>query len=191
MDFADLLEQLNINLGDTDNFTFTPEEKTRALTEAFNDSYAVKTVWDSTTVFDTETYQYAVPGTMNTVKDIYLSASNSTSDEPEKISANLWEVIGTNIQFKNGANRVITDGFTLYIKGSYKYTIADTVTETNLQEYISTVAQLKCLKSLGTKKLNRFLKNDTSVAEIVGWRNVLTQEVAEARRRLPRDFEAL
>ena len=191
MDFATLLSTLNIDLGDTDNFTFTPEEKTRALTEAFNDPYAVKIVWDSSTVFDTVTYQYAIPGTMNTVKDVYISASNSTSDEPEKISANLWEIVGSNIQFKNGANKVIPDGFTLYIKGNYKYTISDTVAETNLQEYILSVAQLKCLKSLGTKKLNRFLKNDTSVAEIVGWRNVLTQEVAEARRRLPRDFEAL
>jgi len=31
MDFATALENLNIDLNDTDNFTFTAEEKTRLL----------------------------------------------------------------------------------------------------------------------------------------------------------------
>jgi hypothetical protein len=191
MDFEDILEELNTQLGDTDDFTFTPEEKTRALTEAFNDSSVVKVIWSSATTFDASTYQYAIPGTMDTVKDIYISTSNSTSDEPEKISANLWEVVGANIQFRNGANSTIPQGYTLYIKGNYKYTISDTVAETKLQEYILSLAQLRCLKSLGNKKLNRFLKNDTSIAEIVTWKRELQQEVSEYRRSLPRDYEVM
>lgn len=37
--FAEALEELNILLGDTDNFTFTPEEKTRALTAEADRGY--------------------------------------------------------------------------------------------------------------------------------------------------------
>ena len=190
MDFAAFLVQLNINLGDTDNFTFTVEEKTRALTEAFNDPYAVRTVWNTSLTFDSQTYQYAIPGTLTTVQDIGFSASNTATDEPSTISGSLWSVVGSNIQFR-GANNVIPDGYTLYVRGNYKVTVSDTITEINLQEYILNVAQLKCLKSLGNKKLNRFLKNDTSVAEIVTWKRELQQEVAESRRRLPRSYEVM
>lgn len=191
MNLSALLASLNIELGDTDNFTFTPEEKTRALTEAFNDSYAVKIIWDSTLTFTSTTFQYPIPSSLTTVKDIYISISNSTADEPQKISANLWEVVGSNIQFRNGANKVITSGYTLYLKGNYKYTTLDTVTETSVQEYILTVAQFRCLKVLGTKKLNRFLKNDTTVAEIVTWKNDLRGDMMEYRRNLPREYEAM
>lgn len=188
MDFTDFGTELNIALGDTDDFTFTPEEKSRALTEAFNDTYTVKTVWDSTQAYSYGTSQYPVPTTMDTVKDIYIKADNNL-DEPEKISSTLWEVIAGNIQFKPGSS-IIPDGYTLYIKGNYKYGVADTVTESNLQEYILTVAQFRCLKLLGTKKLNRFLKNDTSVNEIVTWKRDLEQDMMNYRKRLPTAFEA-
>ena len=51
MDFNTTLEELNITLGDTDNVTFTQEEKIRALRKAWNDPYVVDVVYDSSLVF--------------------------------------------------------------------------------------------------------------------------------------------
>lgn len=57
MTFNETKEELDITLGDSEDVTFTPEEKTRALTKAWNDPYVVKTVWDTTTTFDSSNYQ--------------------------------------------------------------------------------------------------------------------------------------
>lgn len=190
MDFANFLAELNIRLGDSDDFTFTPEEKTSILTEAINDENVVKTVWDTTLTFDSQTYQYAIPSGLTAISDIGISPSNSTSDEPQTISGSYWSVVGSNIQFTNGTNGIITTGYTLYVRGRYKYTINDTITETNLQEYVLKAAQYRALGQLSNKKLLRFLKNDTSVAEIVALRRELERDLAGYKRRLPRAFEA-
>lgn len=189
MDFATLKTELNIRLGDTDNFTFTIEEKTSNLTEAFNDSDVVKIVWNDTLTYAQNTFQYAKPSGVDKVLDIYIKRSSSSNDEPEKIASDLWEVVDSNIHFKHLAHATIPEGATLYIKGYTKYTISDTVTETNLQEFILNLAQLKCLKMLGIKKALRFLKNDTSMAEVVAIKRELEREVQMYRQRLPREFE--
>lgn len=186
MDFDDLLEQLNIALGDSDNFTFTPEEKTRALTEAVNDPYVVKTIWDSTLTTSAATYQYAIPVALTTVQDIYIRTDNSI-DNPTKIDSSFYEVVGSNIQFS--PHSTVPDGYGLFVKGKYKYTTADTITETNVQEYVLTVAQYRCLKLLGNKKVNRFLKNDTTMAELVTLKRDLEQDMMNYRKRLPTGYE--
>lgn len=190
MDFAAHLTQLNIRLGDTDNFTFTSDEKTSCLTEAFNDNLVVTEIWDSTLTFDVSTYQYAKPSGVSTVQDIYIRPGNSNDTEPERISSNLWEVVGANIQFKNNANGIIPDGYTLYVKGKTKATTASTISDVNLQEFILNLAQLNCLNMLGVKKALKFLKNDVSMSEIIAMKRELERKVGEYRRRLPRQFES-
>lgn len=187
MDFNSFLAKLNIALGDSDNFTYTPEEKTRALTEAFNDPYAVTNTWNTTLSFTTGTYQYALPTGTTTVRDIYIKADNS-QDYPEKIDSGLWEVVGSNIQFMPGSD-VIPQGYALYVRGANKIGVADTVTDVALQEYILTVAQFRCLKLLGNKKINRFLKNDTTVAELITLKRDLEQDMMAYRRRLPTQYQ--
>ena len=187
---ANLLVTLNLRLGDTNNFTFTSDEKTEALNEAFNDDLVVADVWDSSLTFDTATYQYARPATVDRIQDIYIKPSNASDTDPQKISADLWEVVGDNIHFKNAANLYIPDNYTLYLKGKNKYTTADSIVETNVQEYVLNLAQLNCLNMLGVKKALSFLKNDTSVSEIIAIKRELERKVAQYRQRLPRAFEA-
>lgn len=187
MDKTALLAQLNIRMGDTDNFTFTAEEKDDAITEAINNDYVRKQVWDSSLTYDVGTYQYAKPSGVDVIQDIYIKADDNL-DEPEKIDSNLWEVVGTNIHFKKGS-AVIPDGYTLYLKGFTKYDDADTIAETSLQEYVLNLAQLKLLRMLGVKKALRFLKNDTSMAEVVAIKRELEVEVREYRRRQPTAWE--
>lgn len=190
MNEAALKITLNIRLGDTDNFTFTDEEKTEVLNEAIDDDLVVSPRWDTSLVFHTSTYQYARPATINVIQDIYIRTSNSTDTEPVKIDSSLWEVVGTNLQFKNGANNIIPEGYTLYLKGKYKYATSDTITETNMQEYVLNLAQLNCLNMLGVKKALKFIKNDTSMSEIIAVKRELERKVALYKQRLPRSFEA-
>lgn len=187
MDLSDFLTELNVRIGDTDNFTFTPEEKTSALTEAFNDDYVITDKWSASLTFTQGTYQYTLPSDVDVIADIYVKADNS-SDYPEKIDSSLWEVIAGVLQFKAGAN-VIPTGYTLYLKGKTKFDSTDTINEVNVQEYLLNLAQLKLYKIMLAKKSMRFLKNDTSVSEIVTIKRDLQTDVDSYRRRLPKSFQ--
>jgi len=187
---ANLLVTLNVRLGDTNNFTFTSDEKTEALNEAFNDDLVVADVWDSSLTFDTSTYQYARPATIDRIQDIYIKPSNASDTDPQKISADLWEVVGDNIHFKNGANLHIPDNYVLYLRGKSKYTTSDSIVETNVQEYVLNLALVNCFKLLLTKKNMSFLKTDITVSEIVTSKREIEREIAKYRQRLPRAFEA-
>jgi len=190
MDYQDTYDEVNITLGDSGDITFTPEEKARAVQKAWKDSYVVKTVWDTTLTYSSTTYQYAIPTSMNTVKDIYISPTNSSDVPPQKIERSLWEVVDGNIQFKNNASGFIPDGYTLYIKGNYRYDYtADTLDSENLQEYVIALGAWNTLTLLTYKKANLFLKNDTSMAELISMKRDLKQDVMELRGKLQREFQ--
>lgn len=189
MDYEDTKTQLNITLGDTSNITFTIEEKDRALQKAWNDTYVVEDYWDSSLTFSYSTYQYTKPSGVNNILDIYVRPDNSTDTEPEKIAQDLWEDVGNNIHFKNGANRVIPDGYTLYIKAKKKLDYStDSITSKTLQEYVIALAALNTLSLLGYKKANLFLKNDTTMGELIQLKREMEREVSNLRARLPRAF---
>lgn len=188
MDYSDFQTTLNLRLGDTDHFTFTVEEKEEALNEAFNDDYVTTPIWDTSLTFSLGTYQYTKPSTVDVIQDVYIKLDND-QDEPQAITSDLWEVVGDNLQFKGGTAKVIPDGWTLYLKGKTKLTVSDTVSSKDLQEYILSLAQRHCLRMLGTKKALRFLKNDTSMSEVIAWKRELDQDVANYRRRQPVAFE--
>lgn len=192
MDFDQAKDELNITLGDSEDVTFTPEEKIRALTKAWKDSYVIKVVWDSTLTFDSSVYRYAIPPGVDTVKGIYISASNSSSDNPEPIDAGLWSVIDGYIHFTPTAGRTIPTGYTLYIKGGKKLDPdTDTLDTDGLQEYVIALAGYNTLGMLGYKKANLFLKNDTSMGELITLKRDLKDDVREARSKLLREFEAV
>lgn len=186
MTTSEALTQLNIRIGDTDNFTFTAEEKQQAILEAYNDDYVVSQEWDDSLTFSSSSYEYTNP--LTSLQDIYIRPDNGT-DEPEPISSGLWEVVDDKIHFKKGSD-IIPDGATLYLKGKTKYTSTDDIIETSLQEYILSLAQLILYRMLGTKKAFRFIKNDTSVSEIIGLKRELEREVQRYRNRQPVSFES-
>lgn len=189
MTFAQSLTELNTILGDTGDVTFTPEEKTRAMTRAWKDSYVVKTVWDSTLTFTTDDFTYTLPSGMTTVKDIYLSTGNDSQNFPQPIDSDLWEVVDGVIQFSPSANAMIPSGYTLFIKGNYKYTTDDTIDNTRIEEYVLDLAGVNTLRLLGFKKANLFLKNDTTMGELIALKRELEQDVKEGRLRLAKEYE--
>ena len=128
---------------------------------------------------------------MTTVTDIYLSPSNNTtSDFPESISPDLYEIVDGYIQFRNLANSIIPSGWTLYLKGNYKYDYtADTLPTDNLQEYVIALGSYNTLTLLTYAKVNLFLKNDTTLSELIALKRELKQEVLELRGKLQRSYE--
>lgn len=193
MDYTEIYNEINITIGDSNNVTFTPEEKARAVQKAWNDAYAIKRTTDETLTFVTGTYEYTLPTSLTTVTAVQLSPSNNTSDDfPETISRDLWEVVDGNIRFRNNANNVIPSGYTLYLVGNKKldYT-SDSVTDTDMQEYLIALGAYNTLALLTYKKANLFLKNDTTMAELISLKRDLKDEVRELRAKLQRSFEVI
>lgn len=189
MDFDETLAQVNITLGDTNNVTFSPEEKQRALQQAWNDSNVTEEYWDSSLTFDRNTSDYTKPSGVNNILDIYIYPDNSNTTNKEKIAQDLWEDFGGYIRFKNHANQYIEDGYTLYIKSYKKLDYeSDSITGKNLQEYVIALGSWNTLGMLGYKKANLFLKNDTSMAELITLRRELQREIIRLRSSLPRAF---
>lgn len=190
MELSDFLTDLNLMLNDESNFALTADQKNANITKAFNDQYAVIPVWDNTLTFSINEYQYAVPAGITSVSDIYLE--RDVSQFPEFIGRDLWEVIAGNIQFNNMAHWTIPDTYPLWLKGYYKVKATDTITDVNLQNYIVSLAGWYCLRGLTYTKLGSFLRNDTTIQELLASRKEMFSDVMEFRRQLNgNDFIAL
>lgn len=189
MDFNDTKDEMNIVLGDTADTTFTPEEKIRALTKAWNDPYVVDDVWNTAGTFLSTTYQTAIPSGVSTVKDIGIKISYD--DFPESIDASLWQIVDGNIHWSHEARWVLPDSSTLYILGTDKLTVADTLSTVALQEYVIALGAVNTLTLLGFKKANLFLKNDTSMGELIALKRDLQKDVENMRARFAKTFQDL
>ena len=191
MNYTESLAEVNLTLNDSDDTTFTPEQKARAVKKAWNDSYVVSDVTDNSLVFVTGTRSYAKPSGFTTVTGIGISASNNlAADFVSPVGTDLWTVQGSNIVFKNNANSVIPTGYVLYITGRKKLDWnTDTLDTTSLQEYVIALGSLNSLTLLSYTKVNLFLKNDTSLGEIIALKRELEQDVTRLRAKLASDFE--
>jgi hypothetical protein len=189
MVLTDFQNELSRNIGDLNNFTFTTDQKTDALTRAFNDKYAVTVVWDNSVTFTISQYQYAIPADITVISDIYLE--RDVSQFPEAISRELWEVVNGNIQFNNVAHWTIPDQYPLWLKGYYKVKTTDTISDTGLQQYILALAGWNLLKTLTFTKLGSFLRNDTSIQELLASRKEMQADIAYWRQQIQiADFTA-
>ena len=190
MNFAAFLTALNLILGDTNNFALSTDQKTQNLTTAFQDQYAILPVWDNSLTFSINAYQYAIPSDITSISDVYLE--RDVSQFPEYIGRDLWEVIGSNLQFNNMAHWTIPDTYPLWLKGYYKVKTTDTINDVALQNYILALAGWISLRNLTYTKINSFLRNDTTVQELIATRKEMYSDLLEYRRQIAGlDFVAL
>lgn len=183
-----MLTELDTTLGDSGNVTFSSDEKKRAMTRAWNDSFVVQQGWDNSLTYRQGTYQYDSP--FDAVEDIYLSSQGVSIPSNSPIDTSLWDLIAGEIQFNLKADNLIPDGSTLYIKGRYKLTVDDTLDTPSLQEYVLALAGYNTLTLLSHKKANLFVKNDITMGELLSLRQQLLVDVKEARARLPKSYES-
>lgn len=171
-------------LSDTLN-QVSADRLTAAITQAWRDPYVATQVFDTTsTTFVTSVYQYPVPTGMSVVDAIYIQ--RSSANFPEEISAELWEVVDGNINFTKQAAYVVPTNYALQIRGKYKLAASDSIPADNvtMQNYVVTVAAWIVLKQIGFTKILSFLHNDTSISELVGFRNLIQQDMLNYRTQL-------
>ncbi len=184
--FAALLDELDILLGDSDDFTFTPEEKTRALTEAWRDRYVFKSSTATQTYSSTvRAYTFTGP---TAIRELQY---NTTDGWPRSLPGDAWELIDGVVYIDFDHRYTIPDGATLTALGRQKLAITDDIPDTdpNTIEYVFAVAHYNTLKLLGAKKTNRFIKNDTNMNEIIALRRDLQSDILQKRQALARNYE--
>ncbi len=180
MNFNTALETLNIALNDSDNFTFTDSEKTRALTEAWADPYNTYDTWDESLSFSSAQYAYEIPSEITTVKGLYYKPSDDSFPVP--LPSDSYETVAEYLYIAPEYQYFFSEGQTIIVKGVCQRTVTDNLSG-DRQDYVIKLAQYKTLGMLGGQKANKFLKNDTSMAEIVALRRELERELATMRRK--------
>jgi len=191
MDLDTFKSKLNIRLGDSDNFAFTDDEKEEMLVEAMEDPYITESRVDATLTYSQGTFEYEIPEELSTVKDVYIKYG--TTADPETMALP-YDIVGNAedgrfLRFKKGSE-AIPDGQTIYLRGNYKFLTTDTIDDPRLQNYILNLAQLNAMDGVGIKKILKFVKNDTSISEILALRDQLERKVARHRASIPREFQA-
>jgi hypothetical protein len=185
MTYTEAQDELDILLGDSDNFTFTPEEKQRALKDAWRDRYIVTKATDSSEIYSQSTNNYTIVG-LTTVTDVQY---NITGQWPESLTSDAYSYNSGILTIDKNFRYEIPTGSTLTVKGNYKLTIADEITNEQQIEYVLALAHYNTLKLLGAKKTNRFIKNDTNMNEIIALRNALTVDIRNLRQGLEQSYE--
>lgn len=188
MNQAQAQAELSTLLGDT-LAQISSDRLTQAVTQAWRDQWVARAIFDTTSLtYTAGTYQYTVPSTMTTVDAIYIQ--RSTSIPPEEIASELWEVVGGNILFSSKSSQVIPSGYALQVRGKYKLTSTDSILTSNqaLQNYVVNLAALIVLRQLGFSRVMAFLKNDTSMSELVAFRNMVEQDVLRYKAQLTNSF---
>lgn len=189
LDFPTALNQLSIMTSQEGNFTFSADELTQALQQAWLDTYVVNQVEDTTVSYKPGTWQYAIPTSMNVVRKI--SYQRTTSDYPEELDTSLYNIVAGNIEFENSMRLWVYDNYQLIIKGSYKVTLSDSLPTQNLVNYVLNLAAEILLSRLLLKKTFVFLTNDTTIQEIAAALNALSQQVLKYKQALLREWETV
>jgi hypothetical protein len=193
--FANALTQLKLMTTQTANFTFTNDELTQALTIAWQDSFAGNIVWDSSVQYVMGTYQYAIPATLTTVREIYIvkpetNLTGAGGNYPEPISQDLYDIVNGKIQFRQIMQNFVGNSVTLYLKGFYSLTVNDNLITDNQVNYVLHLAAYSLLRSLLLKRVFVFLRNDTTTGDIKLATDIMRNEVLTYKQRLLREFES-
>lgn len=155
---ATLQTRLNIAARDGSDVTFTPAEKTEALTHAINDPYVIQIVRDNSLTTTANNDTYTIPATIT--KLLKVGIMFDTVGKPYNIEG--WNEYGGNLYF----DRLPSSGFSLVLIGSYKLTVADNIPD-DRQEYVLILAKLQLIKYLMMSLATQFLTNDMSMGQLL------------------------
>lgn len=186
--FAQALTQLTTYTSQTSNFTFNSDELTQALQSAWNDSYVGNVVEDDTLSFNSGTWQYTLPSTLTTVREISIIRVPGVS--PERISPDTYEVVNGKIQFNSLIDNFLGTTYTLYIKGFYKLATTDSLTTTIQVNYVINLAAEILLNNLILKRTFVFLRNDTQLSDAIRALQVIQGNVLRYKQAILREYES-
>jgi len=187
MDKATIISELATLLSDTLS-QVSDDRLTQAVDRAWRDPYVVIDEYDKSLTYDASTYEYTVPTGITNIESIYVQYS--TTDTPEPIDAACWEVSDGKIRFNRYAFAILDTGDTLHIRGKKKLASGDSIPADNytLIEYVINLSALNVLRQLSFTKALSFLKNDTSMAELIGLQNNIVNDVNRCRAQLQKSY---
>ena len=180
--FAALRTELDVELNDADNFTFTSPVKDEIIRQCIEDDadMYVLTV-DSTNVTTAGTYNYTAP--FDLVYDIKVDAFGAGA--LRTFDRSYWSQTDDQVTLTYEGLNSIPTGTTLYMYGADYFTRASSIPGI-FRPYIIANAVVKAMNIQMNTKVNRFLRNDTSIAELTAVGNRYLSQLPTLRRRLRR-----
>lgn len=178
--FNEMQTRLNTVLDDADNFTFTADEKEEALTQAWDDEYVWTDEYNETITTVSEQSNYSLPTGIEHIEEIMIDKENDGYPEPLDPSA--YRIYGGKIYF-NRNYKSLEGSKTLVLVGKKKLTTSDDL-PTFLQNYVLALAQAYTTELLRNKRVNRFIKNDTTLGEILRAGQDAHRKALQMRRHL-------
>lgn len=109
----------------------------------------------------------------------------------QQLDRRLYMIVNGTIQFIDDVTRWLNDTYTLYIKGRYKLATTDSLTTENICNYVISLAAYMLLKRLSYKMTFQFLKNDTTMSDIINARRDMQSDMLAYKQALLREFESI
>jgi hypothetical protein len=156
--------RLNIWLKDSDDFTFTPAEKQESLNTAIDDPHVYINTRDTSLTVIVSTPSYPLPsgwtGLHNVAVDFYGDGTDINLDRSS------WKLVDGNIYFRRDKVLNLPVGKSLILYGKKKLSSFDIIPNF-LQEYVLNMAASNTLSLLRAAKTNRFIRNETTMGEML------------------------
>lgn len=176
----DLIALLNTELRDSDNFTFTELEKEHAVERAIADE-DVYYIDEERITITSVTPSYSLD---SDIKAVFNVGIDNGDGFPTDLNAEAWShAAGRGKLLINRAYKNIPAGQTLVLEVARKLDEDDDI-PAPLSEFVLALAVVRTVDLLSNSKVNRFLKNDTTMGEIVAKRNNAERVVYDWRKKL-------
>lgn len=167
---------LNVSLRDTDDRTFTQDEKYSVLTRVITtDPWVRGAVRDDTTIVVANQPTYPLPIGMVSVATVLYDYYDDGYGTP--LSSQNFEVIDGDLVLSRAVKNLVA-GKKLILRGMKRYTTADSIPDLQ-SEYVVHVATAKLFEILLSDKTNFFLINELSMGEVI---SAIRYHTTEAER---------
>jgi hypothetical protein len=177
---SDIKTRLNTEIRDSTNNVFTDAEKIEAVTKAIEDELVFTNVEDSS---QTIVYQQRSYSLDTSYKALWRVQADVVGDGfPVTLPMEGWEFLAPNLLIKRRYMNLAT-GVKLYIIAAKKLAVADDIPQP-LADYVLEMSIQNCNEFLSNIKVNRFLKNDTTMAELIARINLAERRIQRMRHTL-------
>lgn len=181
----ELLARMNTQLRDPADNAFSEAEKLEALTQAVEDDYVYVITEDSTltTVYHRRQYTQ-LDSSYTSILDAGIDLEGFGFPKP--LPGEAYTFVDGNLNITNRFKE-LPAGKKLYLTVAKKLTINDEIPDSHVG-YVLNLAVANCAQFLVNIKLNRFLKNDTTMAELVQAINAAQSKAQTLRRTLQNKY---
>lgn len=177
---SDIQTRLNTEIRDSSDNVFSSAEKTEALTKAIEDELVFTNVEDTTQTIVFQQRKYTLDTSYKAVWSV--EADLAGDGFPVPIPMEGWEFKAPYLIIKRRYMNLAA-GVQLYINAAKKLTTSDDI-PLPLEDYVLELGIQNCAVLLADVKVNRFLKNDTTMAELVARINLAERRVQRLRHYL-------